>query len=307
MQDRIQAMQVFVRVAELQSFTRAGLELQLSKTYVSTLVQQLENQLGSRLLQRTTRSVQLTQDGQLYYQRCKDLLAEFDELQQLFATQNRDVAGRLRIDLPAVAATSMLLPRLPQFLALYPKVQLELSCTDRKVDLIAEGFDCVLRVGSIDAEGLIARPLPAMPLLNLASPAYLEKYGLPQQPADLTGHQLVHYRPHFTGRDSYFEYLEHGVLQKIQLSGALTVNNTEAYIAACVAGLGIIQAPAGGVTTLLQTGQLQQILPLYQAPAMQVSLLYPHRRHVPVRLRLFMQWLESEFSHYLAEAVPSSC
>jgi len=308
MQDRIQAMQVFARVAELQSFTAASVELDLSKTYVSTLVQQLENHLGSRLLQRTTRKVQLTQDGQLFYQRCKDLLAEFDEVEHLFQQQNAEVSGRLRIDLPTVMARALLFPKLPEFQALYPKLEFEISCTDRKMDLIAEGFDCVVRVGAMEDLGLIARALPPMPLLNLVSPAYLAKFGTPTDPAELAStvgpHQLVHYAPHFGNRDSCFEYLAPAGLQRIKMHAAITVNNTDAYATACLAGLGIIQAPLGGVRHLLESGQLQQILPEYRAPAMPVAMLYPHRRHVPARLRLFMQWFEKELQVYLTQPEP---
>lgn len=308
MQDRIQAMQVFVRVAELQSFTAASIELDLSKTYVSTLVQQLENHLGSRLLQRTTRKVQLTQDGQLYYQRCKDLLAEFDEVEHLFQQQNAEVSGRLRIDLPTVMARALLFPKLAEFQALYPKLEFEISCTDRKMDLVAEGFDLVVRVGAVEDLGFIARALPPMPLLNLASPAYLATFGIPTHPDQLActagPHQLVHYAPHFGNRDSCFEYSGPAGLQRIKMHAAITVNNTDAYANACLAGLGMIQAPLGGVRHLLESGQLQQILPAYRAPAMPVAMLYPHRRHVPARLRLFMQWFESELQAYLTQPEP---
>lgn len=331
MQDRIQAMQVFVRVAELQSFTAASVELDLSKTYVSTLVQQLENHLGSRLLQRTTRKVQLTQDGQLFYQRCKDLLAEFDEVEHLFQQQNAEVAGRLRIDLPTVMARALLFPKLAEFQALYPKLEFEISCSDRKMDLIAEGIDCVVRVGAVEDLGLIARALPPMPLLNLASPAYLAKYGIPTHPNELAStagpHQLVHYAAHFGNRDSCFEYLDVGhplpeqmqlpnhqqslankpqatKLQRVKMHATVTVNNTDAYANACLAGLGIIQAPLGGVRHLLESGQLQQILPGFRAPAMPVAMLYPHRRHIPARLRLFMQWFAQELQAYLTQPEP---
>lgn len=318
MQDRIQAMQVFARVAELQSFTAASVELDLSKTYVSTLVQQLENHLGSRLLQRTTRKVQLTQDGQLFYQRCKDLLAEFDEVEHLFQQQNAEVSGRLRIDLPTVMARALLFPKLADFQALYPKLEFEISCTDRKMDLIAEGIDCVVRVGAVEDLGLIARALPPMPLLNLASPAYLAKFGIPTHPDELASsagnHQLVHYAPHFGNRDSCFEYLaptglpQHAAtaerLQRVKMHAMVTVNNTDAYANACLAGLGIIQAPLGGVRHLLESGQLQQILPAYRAPAMPVAMMYPHRRHIPARLRLFMQWFEQELQAYLTQPEP---
>ncbi|MFP8844667.1 LysR family transcriptional regulator [Shewanella baltica] len=304
MQDRLQAMQIFMRVAELQSFTQASVSLGLSKTHVSNVVAQFETFLGARLLQRTTRTVRLTQDGQSCYERCKSLLAEFQELEGLFQLQAEQVSGRLRVDMSTGIARNLVLPKLAEFIEQYPHIELELSSTDRKVDVIAEGFDCVIRVGSVQQEGLIAKKLGHFKMLNCVSPAYIAKYGKPESLEDLTqqNHKLVHYVSQLGGTDSGFEYQDPHTHQRnltIQLPQLITVNNADAYSSACLAGLGIIQVPSIGVAKYLNTGELVEILKNYPAPPMPVSLLYPHRRHLSKRLQVFMAWLNQQMTPFL--------
>ncbi|MGI2132184.1 LysR family transcriptional regulator [Shewanella baltica] len=304
MQDRLQAMQIFMRVAELQSFTQASVSLGLSKTHVSNVVAQFETFLGARLLQRTTRTVRLTQDGQSCYERCKSLLAEFQELESLFQLQAEQVSGRLRVDMSTGIARNLVLPKLAEFIEQYPHIELELSSTDRKVDVIAEGFDCVIRVGSVQQEGLIAKKLGHFKMLNCVSPAYIAKYGKPESLEDLTqqNHKLVHYVSQLGGTDSGFEYQDPHTHQgnlTIQLPQLITVNNADAYSSACLAGLGIIQVPSIGVAKYLNTGELVEILKNYPAPPMPVSLLYPHRRHLSKRLQVFMAWLNQQMTPFL--------
>ncbi|WP_300481640.1 LysR family transcriptional regulator [Shewanella sp.] len=304
MQDRLQAMQIFMLVAELQSFTQASVSLGLSKTHVSNVVAQFETFLGARLLQRTTRTVRLTQDGQSCYERCKSLLAEFQELESLFQLQAEQVSGRLRVDMSTGIARNLVLPKLAEFIEQYPHIELELSSTDRKVDVIAEGFDCVIRVGSVQQEGLIAKKLGHFKMQNCVSPAYIAKYGRPESLEDLTqhNHKLVHYVSQLGGTDSGFEYQDphtHQANLTIQLPKLITVNNADAYGSACLAGLGIIQVPSIGVAKYLHTGELVEILPNYPAPPMPVSLLYPHRRHLSKRLQVFMAWLNQQMTPFL--------
>ena len=189
--NQLDAMHVFVRVAELASFTRAADSLGLPKASASTAVQQLENLLGTRLLHRTTRKVQTTQDGQVFYERCKDLLADVDELQGMFRQAPQALRGRLRVDMPSGMAHSVVIPRLPEFLDLHPQLELELSSADRRVDLVREGFDCVVRVGTLGDSALIARPLGQFRVANCASPTYLQRYGVPRTLEDLATHRLV--------------------------------------------------------------------------------------------------------------------
>lgn len=290
--DRIQQMQVFQRVAELGSFVRSAEQLGLPKTCVSEAVQQLEARLNVRLLNRTTRRVELTQDGQNYYQRCVELLADFDELQQLFQQQPQQLSGVLRIDMPVNLSRELVIPALPDFLAQHPQLQIQLSSTDRRVDLIAEGFDAVVRVGQLTSSSLIARPLSQLTLVNCVSPAYLAKFGSPKTLDDLKGHSLVFYSQQLAGKPDGFEYLQDGKTKFWPMTGAVTVNNAEAYTAACLAGLGIIQVPDVGVRNLVQQGRLVKVLPQYQPAAMPVSVLYAHRRQLSRRLKVFIDWLQ---------------
>ena len=303
----IEAMQIFVRVAELTSFSAAAAQLGLAKASASGAVQQLEERLGTRLLHRTTRRVQLTQDGQVYYERCKDLLADLDEAQTLFQADPGQLRGRLRVDMPQAVARDVVLPRLPEFLARYPGLTLELSSTDRRVDVVAEGFDCVLRVGALADSSLIARPLGEYRMVNCASPAYLATWGTPTTLADLAQHRLIHYVSRLGARSSGFEYVDTAseTLHAIEMPGALTVNNSDAYQAACLAGLGLIQAPEPGVRELLTSGQLVRLLPDHIPPPMPVTLLYANRRHLPRRVQAFMDWLGAVMRERLAgEAQP---
>ena len=284
-------MQVFVRVAELNNFTRAAESLGLPKGSVSRLVQQLETRMATRLLHRSTRRVQLTQDGQVFYERCKELLANMDELESMFQSNPAMISGRLRVDMPLTMATHLVLPRLTEFLNRYPALEIELSSTDHRVDVVREGFDCVIRVGHLKDSGLIARPLGHLSVLNCASPGYLERYCTPDHPDQLSQHAMVNYDHALGNRSNDFLYLDGKELKTVKSGGSITVNSTETYAVACVAGLGIIQVPILGIGTYLTSGQLVSILPKFRAPPMPVSLVYPHRRHVSRRVKIFMDWL----------------
>ena len=295
-------MHIFARVAELASFTQAAEALGIPKASASTAVQQLETQLGTRLLHRTTRRVQLTQDGQAYYERCKDLLADVDELQSMF--QHLDGAGlkgRVRIDMSTGMARNVVVPRLPELLARHPGLEVELSSTERRVDVVREGFDCVLRTGAVVDSSLVARPLGLARLVNCASPAYLRAHGTPRSLADLPGHRLVHFVNTLGARSAGFEAVVDGALVLTPMQGALTVNNAEAYMAGCLAGLGLIQVPHLGVVDLLARGDLVEVLPQLAAPPMPLTLMYANRRNLPRRVRTVMDWLAQVVAEHLAQ------
>ena len=297
--DKIHAMQVFVRVAEMQSFTKAAESLGLPKGSLSRQIQALENSLGSRLLHRTTRRVQLTQDGQVYFERCRDVLATLDEMDSLFQHDPATLSGRLRVDMPVSLASNYLIPLLPDFLQHYPGIELELSSSDRRVDVIREGFDCVVRVGVLEDSGLIARHLGHLPLINCASPDYLARFGTPDSLEDLSQHAMVHYSQHLGGQPGGFEYDDGKTTRLIKTGGVMTVNSTETYRAACIAGLGIIQVPRAGVSQALKEKKLVEIMPQFRAPAMPVSLLYPHRRNLARRVRVFIEWISQALARYV--------
>jgi len=298
--NRLDAMQIFVRVAELASFTRAADSMGLPKASISTAVQQLEGLLGTRLLHRTTRKVQMTQDGLAFYERSKDLLADMDELQSMFQQGSEALRGRLRVDMPSSVATRFVIPRLPEFLREHPQLELELSSTDRMVDLVREGFDCVVRVGLLADSSLIARPLGSLRVVNCASPAYIETYGMPRSLDDLANHRLIHYVTTLGAKPFGFEYFDGNAYRTLAMPGALTVNSVESYQASCLAGLGIIQAPSVGVRDRIEQGLLVEVLPEYRAEPMPVSLLYAHRRNLSKRVQVFMSWLAEQIAPYLA-------
>lgn len=289
--NKLELLRTFVRVSEVSSFTLAAESLGLPRSTVSEQVRALERLLGTQLFNRTTRRVQATQDGALLYERSKDLLSGMDEIESLFCADDAELAGRLRVDLPTMMARRVIIPALPQFLQRFPRLEVELSCTDRQVDLLREGFDCVMRIGALHDLDVVARPVGQLSMRNCASPGYLARHGVPCTLQDLAEHHLVHYVRTLGGRSAGFEYLQGGELRFQAMAGVVTVNNAEAYSAACLAGLGLIQVPAVGVAEHLQRGELVSVLEGWQAPAMPVSLLYARQRHVPRRVQAFMQWL----------------
>lgn len=289
--DKIYAMKLFVRVAERESFSRAAEDVGLPKGSVSRQIQALENQLGTRLLHRTTRRVQLTQDGMAYYERAKDLLSNLDELEGLFQSDPASISGKIRIDIPPGLTNSLIMPRLPTFLHHYPGIVLELCSSDRQVDLLREDFDCVVRTEPLHAPGILTRPLGKLTRVNCASPQYLARFGYPENLDDLASHAVVHYSltPGASSPGFAFE-TSHGI-QWVKTGGMLTVNSTETWHAACLAGLGIIQTPRIVVREALRAGTLIEILPQYRAAPLPVTLHYPHRRNLSRRIHLFMVWL----------------
>ncbi|NVZ70186.1 LysR family transcriptional regulator [Pseudomonas costantinii] len=289
--NKLELLRTFVRVTELSSFTQAGESLGLPRSTVSEHVQALEELLGAHLLQRTTRRVQATQDGRVLYERSKDLLSHMEELEGLFRQDESQLTGRIRVDMPNVMARELILPRLPQFMAAHPLIELEISTTDRQVDLLAEGFDCVLRVGAQPDQSVVARLLCSMPMINCVSAEYVERHGVPKTLADLAHHQLVHYVRPLGSRSAGFEYQLGNKVHRIPMAGRVTVNSTDAYKVACLGGFGITQVPILGIRDLLDSGELVAVLPDYPAPALDVSLLYAGQRHLPQRVRVFMDWL----------------
>ncbi len=291
--DRLQALTVFTRVAEMESFTSAAKSLGLPKATASQAVQRLEERVGARLLQRTTRKVRLTQDGALFYERCKDLLADAEDVETLFQKTDQALSGRIRVDVTPRMARFQLIPALPKFLEEHPGLEIELGSTDRAVDLVREGYDCVVRVGAVTDTALVARKLGEIELVNCASPAYLKKYGHPKSLRDLERHYAVHYVSVLGAKPDGWEYADHGVWKELPMRGLVTVNSADAFVAACLAGLGLIQTPSLSLGDELRSGRLVEVMPKWRARPMPLSILYPHRRQLSRRVRLFIDWLEA--------------
>lgn len=285
-------LRVFVKVAELASFTRAAEILGMPKARASQRVQALEAALGARLLQRTTRTVRPTRDGEQLLPRALRLIGDADDVITMFQG-GRALRGVVRVDLPVNLARDVVIPRLPEFLAAHPHLELQLSTTDRRVDVVREGFDCVLRVGALSTSGLIAQRLGELPMATCASPAYLKRHGVPRTIDDLAQHLLVHYAQRLGADPPSFEYRDGAGYATVPMRAVVTVNNADAYRAACLAGLGLIQVPRLGVRALLDDGALVEVLPEFPSEPMPVSLVHSHGRAVPKRVRAVMTWLAS--------------
>lgn len=294
----LEALKTFLKVAELSSFTRAADHLDMPKARVSVLVKQLENELGTKLFQRSTRVVRLTTDGEQLLSRARRLVSEADDVESMFQT-GRQIRGRVRVDFPVTVARDVIIPRLPELLARHPDLEMTVSATDRRVHAMREGFDCVVRGGSAADPGLVGHKLGAMRMMNCASPAYLRAYGEPRRLEDLDRHVIVHYSSELGSEVPSFEYPTGDGYAERPMRSLVTVNSVEAYHMACVAGLGIIQVPRAGMHAKLASGALVEILPDLACAAMPLWLLHTHGRSVPRRVRAVMAWIAEVVTPYL--------
>lgn len=297
--DRIDLFRIFARVVETGSFTRAADTLKMPRSTVSTAIQELESRVGTRLLARTTRSVSVTPNGAAFYDHCVRLVTDVEEVEALFRRDEIGPQGLLRVNLPGRIGRLIVAPALPAFLERYPAVDIELGMTDRVVNLIEDGIDCVLRVGPLQDSGLIGRKIGDLALINVASPAYVQRYGAPVHPADLRAHHVVRYASPASSRVEDWEWMDGGEVHTMPVSGRVTVNSAEASIACCLAGLGLIQIPAYDVRHHLAVGELVEIMPEWPAAPLPMSILYPHRKHLSRRLQVFMEWVVPLLSEFL--------
>jgi DNA-binding transcriptional LysR family regulator len=297
--NELDTIQIFLKVAELESFSGAARQLGLPNATVSAAVRQLEQQLGTRLLQRTTRRVQMTQEGEAFHARSREVLDEVEALRGMFRGGADVLSGRLRVDMSVALASELVLPHLGEFMARHPQLAIDLGTADRRVDLIREGYDCVLRAGVLLDSSLVARPLGSYRLVNCASPAYLAQYGTPLKLEDLSHHRLIHYDAQLGGSTAAWEWFDGAQTHYAPVGSMLTVNGTASYKAACLAGLGIIQVPRAGLRELIEAGKLVEVLPDYRPAPMPVAFVYPTRRHVPARAVAFMDWVAGLLEPYL--------
>lgn len=300
--DRIDAMRLFTRIVELGSFTAAADDLQLPRATVTHAIKQLEERLRARLLDRTTRSVRPTPDGDAYYQRCIRLLADLDETEAVFLQSGAAPRGILRVALQGTLARYYIIPALPDFFARYPDIRLELGFGDRPVDLIREGYDCALRSGPLPDSSLVARRIVDLPQVTVASHDYLARHGEPRHPDDLhRGHRAVSYISMASGRHESLDFTIDGASREFMLPSLVAVNDADAYAEACRAGLGIVQMPRYHVADDLAAGRLREILGAWPLAPMPVSLVYPAHRQLSRRLRVFVDFLAALFRRAEAE------
>lgn len=296
--DRFDTMRLFVRIVERGSFASAARDLQLPRATVTRAIQQLEAHLGTRLLERTTRAVRTTEDGAVYHGRCVQLLADLEEVENGF--REGEPKGPLCVDMQGTLARFFVLPALLGFVQQHPAIQLRLSETDRMVDLVQEGIDCVLRAGVLPDSSLIGRQVATAEQLTLASPAYLERFGVPQTLEDLSGHRMVAYVASASGQPYALDFVIDGTTQETMLSFDISVRGAEIYTAAAAAGLGLIQVPRYRVQHQLDAGELVAVLPDHPPPRMPISVLLPAGRTPSPRTRVFADWLAALFQQLQA-------
>jgi DNA-binding transcriptional LysR family regulator len=290
--DRFDAMQAFARVVEAGSFTKAAHTLHMSKTTVTQLVQQLEARLRVKLLNRTTRKVNITPDGAAYYERVVRLLADMDDAETGLSSASALPKGRLRVDVPSPLARMVLVPALPTFHARYPDIQLDMGVSDRVVDVIGENVDCVVRGGELSDQSLVARRIGELQMGVCASPAYVERSGMPLHPRDLenTHHRIVGFLWARTGKALRYDMRSADESITVQGRYVLAVDDGNAYLAAGLAGLGVLWLPNYMSQAHLARGELVSLFKGWRLDPMPLYVAYPPNRHVSTKLRVFIEW-----------------
>lgn len=291
----LQSMQVFAKLAELGSFTKVADALQTGRPHVTRTIQELEASLGVRLFQRTTRKVQLTAEGERFYERVKAILATIADATTMFERSGATLRGRLRVDIPTAFAQRSFMESLRTFTVAYPDIELVLGVTDRTVDLVAEGIDCALRIGELPDSSMVAREIGSATMVTCAAADYLAAWGVPDTVESLARHRGVNFLSGHNKRPLPWHFLVDGEDQPYVPSVGISVNESNAYVQCGVAGFGIIQAPGITVETLLANGDLVEVLGDFRPRPRLVSVLYPSRTHLAPQVGAFVEWLKAHF------------
>jgi len=294
--NKLQAMEVFIQVVDCGSFTKAAEMLNLPKATVSTLVQTLESTLSVKLLHRTTRQVMITSDGAAYYERCVQILSDVRDAEESLSRHRMSPSGRLRVDTPSGLATEILIPALPAFFERYPDITMELGSTDRPVDLVEEGVDCAVRGGELIDPNLIARRVGVINFVTAASPDYIARHGMPQHPRDLERHRCVNYFSAKNGKIMNWDFTRDGERIEVALPGAIALNDSNAYVQAGLAGLGIITMTDYLLTGYIANGRMVPVLPEWRSDPLPVHIVYPQNRHLSAKVRVFVEWVSELFA-----------
>lgn len=298
--DRFEAMKIFVRVAELKSFTKAAEVMGLPKSSISGYIQDLEKNINTKLLNRTTRVVTLTPEGSVFYERCKNILADIDEMESMFS-DNSKIRGKIRVDMTVSMATRLFIPVLPDFLEKYPDIEIELSSLDRKIDLIREGVDCVIRAGESSESGIVEKKLGELNQINCLSPKYIKRFGKPLNISDLEKHKMIFYSSVLGGKITGFEYYKDGKEIEIKMNGNITVNNTNSYLISCLEGLGLAQLPYVTCKDYIREEKLVEVLPDFRAKPLNIYMVYPYRRIQSKRVKVFIDWISNVIKEYIKD------
>lgn len=286
--DKLNAISLFCRVVETQSFTQAAQQLKISVAMASKLISQLEEQLKTRLLQRTTRKIMPTEAGQIYYQRCLVILAELEEADASITDHATALQGKLLVSVPRDFGLRFITPNLARFVKQHPNLHLHIEYSDRKVDLIAEGYDLALRIGSLTESSLVAKKIAHSTMHIVGSPDYFATYGKPHRPEELTQHQCLIYN---APNNFNWELTQQKQTQRIRIQPKLISNNGVTLAQLAKAGLGLINSPRFLIEEELRTGELVEVLADYQQAPIELNVLYPHRRFLPLKVRAFIDFL----------------
>lgn len=289
--DKLQAMALFVRVVETGGITRAAESLGIPNASATTLIQKLEASLGVKLLNRTTRRVNVTPDGAAYYTRASAILAEVRDVEEALSQHSAAPRGRVRVDVPTLIARSVIVPALPRFFTEFPDIELALACNERHFDLVAEGIDCALWIGEIGDESLVARRVGFLYFATCASPAYLRAHGPPVHPRELARHRCINHFSPRTGETVEWVFSKAGERVQAVFPGYLALEDENSYVSAAEAGLGIAQMPAFAVKEAMERGALDLVLGDWFPEPSPLHVVYPQSRHLSRRVRVFVDWL----------------
>ena len=292
--DRLLELDVYVQVAQAGSFTAAGRDLGLSPSAVSKQIARLEDRLGVRLLNRTTRKVAMTEEGAAFFDHAKRIIADLDEAEQALSHLRAAPRGLLRVNMPVTIGHLILAPLIPEFLRRYPDVEVDLTLNDRMVDLVEEGMDLGIRIGELKDSSLIARKLAPSRRAVCAAPSYLEHAGTPRRPADLADHNCLVYTYRTWRNDWPFRGPEGG--ETVHVTGSFSANNGEVLRQAALGGSGIIMLPIWQLRDDLMAGRLVELLPDYSSPDADIHAVYPQTRYLAPRVRAFVDYLALEFA-----------
>jgi DNA-binding transcriptional LysR family regulator len=292
--DHLAAMAIFAKVVETNSFTAAARALGISKSAVSKQVAALEDRLGARLLNRTTRRLALTEIGVAFYDRCSRLVAEAEEAELEVTRMTAEPRGELRINAPYSFGINHVAPRLGGFLAAHPAVSIDLTLDDRYVDLVADGYDLAIRIGNLSDSSLIARKLGMTRVLLVAAPEYWAKHGMPKTPRDLANHECLIYSYRRMGNLWQFGN------EAVRVSGRMHANNGDVLRQVAVAGHGVVIMPSFIIWEDLLAGRLVPALPGHEPPPLGIYAVYPHSRHLSAKVRAFVDYLVAEFGELRA-------
>jgi LysR family transcriptional regulator, regulator for bpeEF and oprC len=293
--DRLQGMEVFARVVELESFTRAADRLEMAKATVTTIIQNLENHLGVRLLNRTTRRLSLTDDGRAYYERCLRILTEVQETEDALKQTRIKPQGRLRVDMPTSVGRLYVVPALPRFAAQYPDLRVNVTLNDQFTDLVEEGIDAVIRVGELTDSTLVARKVHEGKLVACASPEYLARAGEPATPHELARFSCLGYFMESSGRVRAWPFEKDGATYEHQPDGSFHVNSTEALVDAAAGGAGIVYVPDSVANRAISAGLLTPVLPDWCNVRFPMSVAWPQNRHLSAKVRVFVDFVAGLF------------